>query len=66
MSLSKVLHGGKIIFIIIIYELSLNSFRPTDDGTKMEAPGTLVNAALDYAVTHVSFTSLFFFNLCYI
>ncbi len=29
-------------------------FRPTDDGTKMEAPGVLVNAALDYAVTHVN------------
>lgn len=28
--------------------------RPTDDGTKMEAPGVLVNAALDYAVTHVN------------
>ena len=28
--------------------------RPTDDGTKMEAPGVLVNVALDYGVTHVS------------
>ncbi|CAF0789709.1 unnamed protein product [Adineta steineri] len=28
------------------------SWGPTDDGTKMEAPGPLVNAALDYAVTH--------------
>ncbi|CAF4594129.1 unnamed protein product [Rotaria sp. Silwood1] len=27
------------------------SWGPTDDGTKMEAPGTLVNAALDYGVT---------------
>jgi hypothetical protein len=29
-------------------------YRPTDDGTKMEAPGVLVNAALDYGVTHVN------------
>lgn len=29
------------------------SFRPPDDGTKMESPGTLVNTALDYAVNHV-------------
>lgn len=28
-------------------------FRPTDDGTTMEAPGFVVNAALDYSVTHV-------------
>ncbi|CAF3842179.1 unnamed protein product [Rotaria magnacalcarata] len=28
------------------------SWGPTDDGTKMEAPGALVNAALDYGVTH--------------
>lgn len=36
---------------MIVHHFSIN--RPTDDGTKMEAPGVLVNAALDYAVTHV-------------
>lgn len=54
MYLLKVHHGGKEkrIFVIEIIEFFL--FRPTDDGTKMEAPGVLVNAALDYAVTHVN------------
>ncbi|UJR30244.1 hypothetical protein I4U23_017782 [Adineta vaga] len=28
------------------------SWGPTDDGTKMEAPGVFANAALDYGVTH--------------
>jgi hypothetical protein len=46
-------HGGKNekYFVIKMIEFY---FRPTDDGTKMEAPGVLVNAALDYAVTHVN------------
>lgn len=49
----KVHHGGKTIFVEEIVNYSFIN-RPTDDGTKMEAPGVLVNAALDYAVTHVS------------
>ena len=32
---------------------SMDWCRPTDDGTKMEAPGPLVNAAIDYAIKHV-------------
>ncbi len=40
--------------LICYFEINEFVYRPTDDGTKMEAPGVLVNAALDYAVTHVT------------
>jgi hypothetical protein len=31
----------------------LDFFRPTDDGTVMEAPTALINSALDYGVIYV-------------
>ena len=43
--------GVRKYSLTIVHHFFIN--RPTDDGTKMEAPGVLVNAALDYAVTHV-------------
>lgn len=66
-------HGGKInIIIIIIIRIKqlfciVFLFRPTDDGTKMEAPGALVNAALDYGVTHVINFGIFCIkvNICF-
>jgi hypothetical protein len=52
--------------LICYFEINEFVYRPTDDGTKMEAPGVLVNAALDYAVTHVTIffenQILFYFN----
>jgi hypothetical protein len=50
---SKALHGGRTTGLNWVC-VHLNLFRPTDDGTKMEAPGILANTAMTYAVTHVT------------
>ncbi|CAF0806074.1 unnamed protein product [Didymodactylos carnosus] len=50
--ITTLLEARSLTFKAVEISIKSASWGPTDDGTKMEAPGTLVNAALDYGVQH--------------